>query len=193
MSDIFISFHREERSQAAELARYLSKRGYSVWWDREKVAYGESWAVKIEEQLLTAKAVLVLLSQRAIESSWVREEASYARELGTLIPINLEAVRAPLGFQGIQAIDLSTWRGESDHPGLRRLEAALRKSELDRPPLSERLKGLRAELSLTQEELAEIVGVSVSTVGRWERGGSRPRRASEKAIRRLESRAPGES
>lgn len=40
----------------------------------------------------------------------------------------------------------------------------------------ERLKQRREELNLTQEDLADQVGVEGMTVSRWERGESLPRR-----------------
>ncbi|MFI4997767.1 MAG: TIR domain-containing protein, partial [Hyphomicrobiales bacterium] len=33
MVDVFISYAREDRSQAAELAELLEEAGYTVWWD----------------------------------------------------------------------------------------------------------------------------------------------------------------
>lgn len=40
------------------------------------------------------------------------------------------------------------------------------------------LRAIRAELDLTQTELAERLGVSVATVNRWEGGGTKPQRAA---------------
>ena len=49
--------------------------------------------------------------------------------------------------------------------------------------LSKIIKGFRAKLGLTQEEFAAKVGVTVSTVNRWENARSRPHRL---ALRRIE-------
>ncbi len=38
-----------------------------------------------------------------------------------------------------------------------------------------RIRRLRRVLSLSQEQLANKVGVSVRTIGRWEQGKARPR------------------
>lgn len=42
-------------------------------------------------------------------------------------------------------------------------------------PLSERIRRAREDKGLTQEQLAEAVGVSQRTIGNWERGASVPR------------------
>ncbi|MCQ1989486.1 MULTISPECIES: N-6 DNA methylase [Gammaproteobacteria] len=47
------------------------------------------------------------------------------------------------------------------------------------------LRAIRAELNLTQEQLAERLGVSFATVNRWEGGNSKPQRAAKEAIAAL--------
>ena len=51
------------------------------------------------------------------------------------------------------------------------------------------LRTIRAKLSLTQEQLAERLGVSFATVNRWEGGASKPQRAQAAAIAALTSEA----
>lgn len=50
------------------------------------------------------------------------------------------------------------------------------------------LRALRAKLALTQEKLAERLGVSFATVNRWEAGASKPQRAQAEAIAALTAR-----
>lgn len=52
-------------------------------------------------------------------------------------------------------------------------------SQPDFPAL---LRATRASLNLTQEQLAERLGVSFATVNRWEGGGNKPQRAAQEAI-----------
>ena len=49
---------------------------------------------------------------------------------------------------------------------------------------------LRRRLNLTQEEFAHAIGVTVSTVNRWENGHIEPSRLARKAISDLEMRPP---
>jgi len=58
--------------------------------------------------------------------------------------------------------------------------------EIDLPTT---LRAIRAKLSLTQEQLAERLGVSFATVNRWEAGTSKPQRAQAEAIAALSREA----
>lgn len=51
------------------------------------------------------------------------------------------------------------------------------------------LRAIRAKLNLTQEQLAERLGVSFATVNRWEGGTSKPQRAQNEAITALAAEA----
>lgn len=55
------------------------------------------------------------------------------------------------------------------------------------------LRATRAALNLTQEQLAERLGVSFATVNRWEGGGNKPQRAAQEAILALAREAGVES
>jgi hypothetical protein len=125
MSDIFLSYAREDHEHARMVAEALEGRGYSVWWDRNIVA-SENWLRKIEDAVHQAKCVVVLWTPRSVNSDWVREEASLAREAGKILPVLLENAEIPLSFRLIQTADLRDWGGEEDHPGLREVEAGVR-------------------------------------------------------------------
>ena len=51
------------------------------------------------------------------------------------------------------------------------------------------LQAIRAKLNLTQEQLADQVGVSFATVNRWEGGGTMPQKAARTAIAALATEA----
>src|SRR3954470_35198 len=59
-------------------------------------------------------------------------------------------------------------------------------AKIDAPTV---LRAIRAKLDLTQEQLAERLGVSFATVNRWEGGGTRPQRAALAAITALAAEA----
>lgn len=46
-------------------------------------------------------------------------------------------------------------------------------------------KELRLKLGLSQEKFAQKLGVSISSVSRWERGISRPSQLAERRLNRL--------
>ena len=59
----------------------------------------------------------------------------------------------------------------------------------DKQSISPTLQAIRARLDLTQEQLAERLGVSFATVNRWEGGVTTPQRAARTAIAALAAEA----
>lgn len=131
MSDVFISYARQERARAEQLASALKQFGFSVWWDSQ-LAAGDRWANLIEQQLEKASCVVVLWSPESVANAWVRDEAAYGRELNKLIPVVIENVVVPLGFRALQSGVLTDWNGESNHPGFLELVEAIRLRVQDR-------------------------------------------------------------
>lgn len=112
MSDIFISYSREDKPKAEKIARALEQHGWSVWWDR-KIPVGKSFDKIIEEQLSCAKCVMVLWSNHSIHSNWVKEEASEGQSRNMLAPVMIDKVRIPLGFRRLQTANLSAWNEDA--------------------------------------------------------------------------------
>lgn len=126
MSDVFLSYSREDRDKATSLARALENAGLTTFVDRRIVA-GASWDDVIEKELRAASAVVVLWSERSTKSDWVKVEADAARREHKLVPARLDTVRLPLGFSQIETADLSDWDGSREHTGLQSLiEATIR-------------------------------------------------------------------
>ncbi len=58
MSDIFISYAREDRKKIEAIAKRFENQGWSVWWDR-KIPPGKTFSQVIEEELADARCVVV--------------------------------------------------------------------------------------------------------------------------------------
>jgi uncharacterized membrane protein YhaH (DUF805 family) len=113
MTDVFISYAREDAGQAERIARGLEGMGLTVFWDNE-IPPGQTWADYIETKLNQCAAAIVLWSANSTKSQWVREEARMGRS--KLIPARLDASDAPFGFGDVQAADLSHWNGDLNDP-----------------------------------------------------------------------------
>lgn len=50
------------------------------------------------------------------------------------------------------------------------------------------IRDMRSKLSMTQEEFAQALGITVSTVNRWENGHSEPSKLARATISRLAER-----
>lgn len=57
--------------------------------------------------------------------------------------------------------------------------------------IAEQLKALRRQRGWSQEDLARELGVSFSTVNRWENDKAKPSKLAKKQIKRLLSEANG--
>ncbi|HSQ95133.1 MAG TPA: TIR domain-containing protein [Croceibacterium sp.] len=124
MSDIFISYARPNETQARLAGEALRERGYRVWRDDELPAH-RAYSDVIEERIKSARAVLVLWSNDAVRSQWVRAEADAARELGTLVQVSLDGSMPPMPFNQIQCADLMGWRGDGGSPGWQKVVSSI--------------------------------------------------------------------
>ncbi len=124
MADVFISFKSEEQDRARRVARALEGEGLSVWWAAH-LASGQTYPAEIERQLRSAKVVVVLWSPAAVESLWVRAEATLALDRAQLMPAMMEACAVPLPFNVLHTVDLTEWQGEAGHAGWQGLLRAI--------------------------------------------------------------------
>jgi len=111
MSDIFISYAKEDRLRLEHLAKALTAYGWDVFWD-PTIPAGKTWRQVIGHEIEHARCVIVAWSSNSNNSHWVLEESEIGRERGVLIPIMIEEVLPPLGFRSLQAANLSTWEGD---------------------------------------------------------------------------------
>jgi Tol biopolymer transport system component len=111
MSDVFISYSRDDQAVARLYAEGLQRAGLSVWWD-VALNPGETFDKVTEQALREARAVLVLWSKRSVDSRWVRSEATQADRYGTLIPVTIEPCERPILFELAHTIDMNGWSGD---------------------------------------------------------------------------------
>src|SRR5262245_60258567 len=111
MLDVFMSYKREDKAKVGLIVQRLQEWGWSVFWD-PNISPGERWDSIVESKLHEAKCVCVAWSTKSRTSAWVKDEAAYGRDKGTMIPILIEDVKPPLGFQQFQCLDLVAWKGE---------------------------------------------------------------------------------
>jgi hypothetical protein len=117
MSDIFISYAREDRDKAKTFAELFQQQDWSVWWDRS-IPPGRSFDEVIEEALGSAKCVVVLWSKNSASSDWVKSEAAEGLQRKILVPVRIGSANVPLEFRRLQTVDLSDWKGDAGHPEL---------------------------------------------------------------------------
>jgi TolB-like protein/Tfp pilus assembly protein PilF len=110
LTDIFLSYNREDQARAKLFADAFAAAGLSVWWDTA-LRSGEAYDEVTEAALRAAKAVVVLWSPRSVVSRWVRAEATIADRCKTLVPVTIEPCERPIMFELTQTAELSHWDG----------------------------------------------------------------------------------
>lgn len=114
MSDIFLSYAREDKARVEPFVRLFEKQGWSVWWD-PKIAVGASFADAVEKALAEACCVVVIWTATSVTRDWVRNEAREGAHRKVFAPVLLDRVPIPLEFRGVEAAILSEWDGISPH------------------------------------------------------------------------------
>jgi len=97
VADIFISYSKQHPQPTREVAAYLEREGYSVWWDTNLTS-GEIFREVIDRELDAARAVIVIWADHSVTSEWVIAEADHAKRDGKLVPLrtgDLDAWRIP--------------------------------------------------------------------------------------------------
>ena len=151
MSDVFLSYKSEDREIAHKIAEVIEQKGYSVWVDRI-IPPGKEFYKVIKKEIDAASCVVVLWSNRSIESIDVKTEAKagFAREI--LIPVLIENVKPPFEFTLIEAANLVEWDGTSSYHEFQLILESIR-DKLGSPQVSE-----TKFLKTPEQEVEEIKG-----------------------------------
>ena len=112
---IFISYKREDIKKANRIQFVLKSKNLNVWWD-EKLQTGQKWEEEIDRKLRGASAVIVLWSNLAVNSDWVKHEASFAKLNNKLIQVKIHECDIPVPFISEMAADLSNWKEHDNEP-----------------------------------------------------------------------------
>jgi hypothetical protein len=124
MVDVFISYSRSNQAVVRQLAEAVKRLGYGVWWDDELPPH-LSYSDVITDKIGAARAAIVVWSEGAAASQWVRAEADVARAQKKLIQTSIDGRMPPMPFNQIQFASIGDWHGEDDHPGWLKVKASL--------------------------------------------------------------------
>lgn len=108
MSDIFVSYAREDRARVSPLVEALRETGWDIFWDTT-ILPGTDYRQKIYAEIQACRCMLVVWSQKSVKKGWVLDEAEIGKRKEILVPVLLDEVEPPLGFGAIQAAKLVQW------------------------------------------------------------------------------------
>jgi hypothetical protein len=111
MTDVFISYKKEDVDRVQPMAEGLAKAGYDIWWDH-RIPPGRTYRDVIGAALQAAKCVIVVWSENSTKSQWVLDEADVGAKRRVLLPILIDDILPPLGFTQIEAARLVHWDGD---------------------------------------------------------------------------------
>jgi tetratricopeptide (TPR) repeat protein len=175
MASIFLSYDRQDEPRARPIAALLERSDHSVWWDRQ-IKGGREFGAEIEAALNAADKIVVLWSERAVRSAWVRDEAAVGRDTGRLVPVTLDGTLPPLGFRQFQTIDLSKSKGRRNTPQLEQLVEALDSSEGTvpaAPPVTRKEpNALSRPLLVSLSAILALVMIVAAAVWLWNSPGT---------------------
>src|SRR5580698_8554360 len=132
MTDVFVSYKRENLAAVGSLVEALRAEGVGVWWDQD-IPPNAAWEATIEAALAAAKLVIVAWSPAAVASENVKAEARWARTQGRLLQVFVEPCEPPLFFGERQGVDLKGWSGGAADPAFRTLLQAVRAGPTSQP------------------------------------------------------------
>ncbi|MBN1200345.1 MAG: SUMF1/EgtB/PvdO family nonheme iron enzyme [Anaerolineae bacterium] len=99
MSHIFVSYSKKDIRFARHLRRLLEAEGFAVWMDETRLKPGERWWTRIERNIDTCAAFIVIMSPRSRQSEWVEREILYADDPHVdkpIFPVLLEGRGFPM-------------------------------------------------------------------------------------------------
>lgn len=115
-SKVFISYSRKDARAADALAQALQQLGHDVYVDRKDIAAAEVWRARLETLILSADAVVFVLSPDAVRSevcSWeVERTLALGKKLVPLVWRKVDPRKCPRGVSERNWVGAaSSWRG----------------------------------------------------------------------------------
>ena len=98
--DIFISYSSKQKSIADGVCHYLEENGFKCWMAPRDIPVGSEYGDLIEEAIKKSKVVVLVFSQSASISKWVKGEINVAfAEDKPILPFRIDETEIKGGFR----------------------------------------------------------------------------------------------
>lgn len=125
MSDVVVSFGRDDRGRAAKLVALLEANGYECWW-RGALPDGPISEGDVRKAVQQGRVCLVLWSGSASQSDWVAKEISWAPYGSLRVALLSSTVQEPPPGDDAKPVQMYGWDGnDPKHDGVVRLLQAV--------------------------------------------------------------------
>lgn len=146
--DVFLSYAHEDGDWVRDLVSRLQAEGVVVFFDREALRPGDDIHTVLDTAVSTARHVVLVLSDAALRSEWVKFESTYhwgPSSTGKLIPLRLTSQEMPRRIARLQCIDFRPGIGREPFSEL--LAAIIGPKSLKIGPVSVETKEQAASLA----------------------------------------------
>jgi hypothetical protein len=135
MSDLFISYSRQDQPFALQLCDALGAYGLDVWVDKDDIHAGVKWSTAIQEGLKTSAVMLVILSPASMGSRNVEDEWQFFLDKNKpVIPVLYKPAEIHFQLNRLQYIDFHSQPFET---AFKQLYSELRRNGVSLPALPE--------------------------------------------------------
>ena len=98
--DIFISYSSKQKSIADGVCHYLEENGFKCWMAPRDIPIGSEYGDLIEEAIKACKAIVLVFSEAASISKWVKGEINVAfSEDKPILPFRVDETEIKGGFR----------------------------------------------------------------------------------------------
>lgn len=113
-NEVCLLYSTEDKAVASKLENALNYYSIDIW-NTQNIAIGNQIVAETEKTLKQAKFIIVLWSNKSVNSAFIKELASNAKEQRKkLIPVLIENVNVPSQFIDIQPASLIGWNGDKE-------------------------------------------------------------------------------
>jgi pSer/pThr/pTyr-binding forkhead associated (FHA) protein len=103
---LFLSHCTPDDEFVNQLAHELNAHGYTTWVDHQDMPPGSRWVSHLEQALSTSDAMLLILSESALQSTYVQSEWHVFFELKKpIFPLVIEECQSPLFLRTFHHLD----------------------------------------------------------------------------------------
>lgn len=106
--DVFISYSSKNKTAADAICHVLEENGIKCWMAPRDIPAGSEYGDMIDEAIKSSSIIVVVFSQKAAESPWVKGELNIAfEEQKTIIPFRIDST--PLKGQNRVILNQKHW------------------------------------------------------------------------------------
>ena len=115
MTDVFVSYSREDCDFVRELHTFLTGAGRDVWVDWEDIPAASEWERDISDSIDGAESFVCVVSTHSLVSEYCAVEFRYAQERGKrIVPIACDAADPEAAQPGLRQLNWIWCRADDD-------------------------------------------------------------------------------